>query len=37
MLEQRCGAYGIEYVEADINLGFEGILLPYFFKRQKLY
>ncbi len=37
MLEQRCGAYGIEYVEADINQGFEGILLPYFFKRQKLY
>lgn len=36
-LEQRCGAYGIDYVEADINKGFEGILLPYFFKRQKLY
>lgn len=36
-LEQRCGRYGIDYVEADINQGFEGILLPYFFKRQKLY
>jgi len=36
-LEQRCGAYGIDYVEADINKGFEGVLLPYFFKRQKLY
>jgi len=36
-LEQRCGAYGIDYVEADINRGFEGILLPYFFKRQKLF
>ena len=36
-LEQRCGAYGIEYVEADINQGIEGILIPYFFKRQKLF
>jgi len=36
-LEQRCGRYGIDYVEADVNQGFEGILLPYFFKRQKLY
>lgn len=36
-LEVRCGRYGIDYVEADINKGFEGILLPYFFKRSKLY
>ena len=36
-LEMRCGRYGIEYVEADINKGFEGILLPYLLKRKKLY
>jgi uncharacterized protein (DUF58 family) len=36
-LEVRCGRYNIDYVEADINKGFEGILLPYFFKRSKLY
>lgn len=36
-LEVRCGRYGIDYVEANINKGFEGILLPYFFKRGKLY
>jgi len=33
----RCGRYGIDYVEADINKGFEGILLPYLMKRKKLY
>lgn len=36
-LEVRCGRYNIDYVEADINKGFEGILLPYLFKREKLY
>ncbi|MCF6171974.1 MAG: DUF58 domain-containing protein [Bacteroidales bacterium] len=36
-LEVRCGRYKIDYVEADINKGFEGILLPYLFKREKLY
>ncbi len=36
-LELRCGRYGIDYVEADINKGFEGILLPYLLKRQRLY
>ena len=36
-LEMRCGRYGIDYVEADINKGFEGILLPYLLKRKKLY
>jgi len=36
-LEVRCGRYGIDYVEADINKGYEGILLPYFFKRSKLF
>ena len=36
-LEVRCGRYGIDYVEADINKGFEGILLPYLFKRERLH
>ena len=36
-LELRCGRYGIDYVEADINKGFEGILLPYLLKREKLH
>jgi uncharacterized protein (DUF58 family) len=36
-LEVRCGRYQIDYVEADINKGFEGILLPYLFKRERLY
>lgn len=35
-LKVRCGRYQIDYVEADINKGFEGILLPYLFKREKL-
>ncbi len=36
-LEIRCGRYKIDYVEADINKGFEGILLPYLFRRERLY
>lgn len=36
-LEMRCGRYGINYVEADINKGFDGIILPYLLKRKKLY
>ena len=36
-LEIRCGRYDIDYVQADINKGFEGILLPYLFKRERLY
>ena len=36
-LEVRCGRYNIDYVEADINKGFENILLPYLFKRERLY
>ena len=36
-LEVRCGRYGIDYMEADINKGFEGILLPYLFKRERLH
>ena len=36
-LKLKCGQYGIEFVEADINQGFEQILLPYLLKREKLY
>ncbi len=36
-LEIRCGRYGIDYVEANINRGFEGVLLPYLLKREKLF
>jgi uncharacterized protein (DUF58 family) len=36
-LTLRCGNYRIDLVEADINLGFEQILLPYLVKREKLY
>lgn len=36
-LKLKCGQYRIEFVEADINEGFEQILLPYLLKREKLY
>ena len=36
-LEMKCGRYGIDYVRADINNGFEGIVLPYLLKRKKLH
>lgn len=36
-LETRCGRYKIDYVQADINQGFEKILLPYLFKRERLH
>ncbi|HPE57585.1 MAG TPA: DUF58 domain-containing protein [Bacteroidales bacterium] len=36
-LKLKCGQYGIEFIEADINRGFEQILLPYLLKREKLY
>ncbi|MFO8130280.1 MAG: DUF58 domain-containing protein [Bacteroidales bacterium] len=32
----RCGDYKIDFVEADINMGFEQILLPYLVKREKM-
>jgi hypothetical protein len=35
-LKLRCGQFKIDFVEADINLGFEQILTPYLLKRQKL-
>jgi len=36
-LKLRCGQYQIDLVEADINQGFEQVLLPYLVKRSKLY
>ena len=36
-LRLRCGQYGIDLVEADINQGFHQILMPFLNKRKKLY
>ncbi|MBC8488325.1 MAG: DUF58 domain-containing protein [Bacteroidetes bacterium] len=36
-LKLKCGQYRIDFIEADINRGFEQILLPYLLKREKLY
>ncbi len=36
-LKMKCGHYHIDFVEADINAGFEQVLLPYLIKREKLY
>jgi uncharacterized protein (DUF58 family) len=35
-LKLRCGQYRIDFVEADINAGFEQVLLPYLVKREKM-
>jgi hypothetical protein len=36
-LKIKCGQYRIDFVEADINAGFDQVLLPYLLKREKLY
>ena len=36
-LKLRCGQYHIDFVEADINSGFEQVLLPYLVKRGKMF
>ncbi len=36
-IELKCGRLGIDYIEADINKGVDGILLPYLVKRKKLH
>jgi uncharacterized protein (DUF58 family) len=36
-LRLRCGQYHIDLIEADINAGFEQVLLPYLVKRSKLF
>lgn len=33
----RCGQYRIDFIEADINKGFEQVLLPYLMKRKKMH
>ncbi len=35
-LKMRCLQYKIDFVEADINKGFEQVLLPYLLKRSKM-
>jgi uncharacterized protein (DUF58 family) len=35
-LKLKCGQYGIDFVEADINAGFNQILLQYLVKRKKM-
>lgn len=32
----KCGQYKIDFVEADINKGFEHVLMPYLLKRTKM-
>ncbi len=34
-LKLRCHQYHIDFVEADMNMGFKEVLLPYLVKRQK--
>jgi uncharacterized protein (DUF58 family) len=36
-LRMKCAQYSIDFVEADINKGFEQVLLPYLLKRQRMY
>jgi hypothetical protein len=36
-LKLRCSQYHIDMVEADVNSGFDNILLTYLLKRQRLY
>jgi uncharacterized protein (DUF58 family) len=36
-LKLKCGQYKIDFIEADINLGFKQVLMPYLLKREKLY
>ena len=36
-LKLRCAQYRIDLVAADINRGFQQVLLPYLLKREKLY
>ncbi len=36
-LKLKCGQYGIELVQADVNRPFDQVLLPYLLKRKKMY
>ncbi|NBQ48170.1 MAG: DUF58 domain-containing protein [Sphingobacteriia bacterium] len=35
-IEMKCGQYKIDYVEADINAGFDTVLYTYLVKRQRM-
>lgn len=35
-LKLKCGQYKIDFVEADINLSFDQVLMPYLIKRTKM-
>ena len=35
-LKLRCAQYRIDFVEADINQGYQNILLPYLLKRERM-
>ena len=36
-LKLKCAQYKIEFVEADVNKGFDQVLLPYLMKRKKMF
>lgn len=36
-LKLKCGQYKIDFIEADINKGFEQVLLPYLLKRERMH
>ncbi len=36
-LKLKCGQYGVEFVEADVNKSYHQILLPFLLKRKKLF
>jgi len=36
-LKMKCAQYTIDFVEADINRGFDQVLLPYLLKRERMY
>jgi uncharacterized protein (DUF58 family) len=36
-LKLRCGKYRIDFIEADINIGFDQVMLPYLLKREKMH
>jgi uncharacterized protein (DUF58 family) len=36
-LKLKCAQFNIDFVDADINKGFEQVLLPYLLKRERMY
>lgn len=35
-LKLKCGQYNIDFVEADINAGYDQVMIPYLLKRKKM-